>query len=259
MVNLLWGGGECEYIVIDGNSTDISIKYIKEFEHRIDYWVSEPDTGIYNAMNKGVRAARGEFLLFLNSGDTLVSNDTLAKIIPLLDSYIDIYSAYTLDCLEGRLKRSYNGTPEALHASQLFNHTLSHASTFIKRVLLVNRPYDEKYRIVSDHKFFLEAYLYDNIKYKQIKEDVSIFEGGGISCNNDMVCIERQHMLQNILSDSFVKDIVSIPAEMYGVYRQYPDSVRFKSMLLKFNKILLNIYTVFKPKAFKKLDTIHCK
>ena len=69
-----------EYIIIDGGSTDGSVDVIKQYADQIDYWVSEPDKGIYNAMNKGVAVAKGEYCLFLNSGDSLHNNSALAKV-----------------------------------------------------------------------------------------------------------------------------------------------------------------------------------
>ena len=67
-----------EYVIIDGGSTDGSVEVIKEREDKISYWVSEKDGGIYNAMNKGVKAARGEYLIFMNSGDIFYDNKVLS-------------------------------------------------------------------------------------------------------------------------------------------------------------------------------------
>ena len=72
-----------EYLIIDGGSTDGSVEVIKEFADKITYWVSEPDKGIYNAMNKGILKARGEYLQFLNSGDWLVDNEVLFRVFSL--------------------------------------------------------------------------------------------------------------------------------------------------------------------------------
>lgn len=80
-----------EYIVIDGNSSDGSADYLNKEEGNFSYWVSEPDTGIYNAMNKGLKRANGEYLLFLNSGDTLVHEDVLKQVIQSFNSNFDIY------------------------------------------------------------------------------------------------------------------------------------------------------------------------
>ena len=71
---------DLEYIIIDGGSTDGSAELIKEYSDRIYYWVSEPDSGIYNAMNKGIRKASGEYLLFLNSGDALASDNIVEEV-----------------------------------------------------------------------------------------------------------------------------------------------------------------------------------
>ena len=77
---------EVEYIVIDGGSTDSSACVIRRYSEYISYWVSEADNGIYNAMNKGISVARGEYCLFLNSGDTFYEKDTLKKVLPCLDT-----------------------------------------------------------------------------------------------------------------------------------------------------------------------------
>src|SRR5476651_1326552 len=75
---------EFQFIIIDGGSVDSSVDIIKEYADVIDYWVSEPDTGIYQAMNKGIREANGKYLMFLNSGDYLFENTTLQKMAPIL-------------------------------------------------------------------------------------------------------------------------------------------------------------------------------
>ena len=80
-----------EYIVIDGNSNDGSKEILKNHDLSIDYWVSEPDSGIYNAMNKGIRVAKGDYLLFLNSGDYLCDNDTIHNVAKEIDGGKDLY------------------------------------------------------------------------------------------------------------------------------------------------------------------------
>ena len=83
---------DIEYIVVDGGSTDGSLEVIKKLEREIDYYISEPDKGIYNAMNKGIKFSHGEFCLFLNSGDCLLSSTSISQVFPLIPRNIDIFS-----------------------------------------------------------------------------------------------------------------------------------------------------------------------
>lgn len=83
-----------EWILIDGASTDGSVDLIRQNKQHITYWVSEPDKGIYNAMNKGLQQAHGEYCLFLNSGDWLAQNSTIAEVLPILSG--DIFVARSL-------------------------------------------------------------------------------------------------------------------------------------------------------------------
>ena len=77
-----------EYIIIDGGSTDGSKQIIEQYADKITYWVSEPDSGIYNGMNKGIKVAKGEYCLFLNSEDYLLSNEILQNVRNLVQQLL---------------------------------------------------------------------------------------------------------------------------------------------------------------------------
>ena len=134
-----------EYIIIDGGSTDGSVDVIKQYADRIDYWVSEPDKGIYNAMNKGIDVAKGEYCIFMNSGDCFHDYQSLTLSIPHLDG-TDVVAGYAkLDSGE-RVNR-----PVEITLQSLYNHQQPcHQSSFIKTELLKKYHYDEKYKLVSD-------------------------------------------------------------------------------------------------------------
>ena len=80
-----------EFIIIDGGSTDGSINVIEKYKDSISYWVSEPDKGVYNAMNKGIRASKGEFVIFMNGGDCFNNDLVLEEIAPMLNDEFDVY------------------------------------------------------------------------------------------------------------------------------------------------------------------------
>ena len=119
-----------EHIVIDGGSTDGSVDVIKKYADKLTYWVSEPDKGIYNAMNKGILKAKGEYLLFLNSGDYLC-NEALSEIFSENFSEDIVYGNFTLLCKNGEKKiKTFS---EQVDYNLLYLESIGHQSTLIKR------------------------------------------------------------------------------------------------------------------------------
>lgn len=170
------------YIIIDGNSTDGSKKLIEENKDKLFYWVSEKDNGIYNAMNKGIEASVSPYLLFLNSGDYLSENNVLERVYPYLDGTDIVYGN------EWKVNERYKGAYEAKYPSKLdesfFRCTsLPHQSTFIKRELLIKHPYSDEYKVISDWKFFIEAFR-NGCTFKHMPFIVSVYDCSGFSYQN---------------------------------------------------------------------------
>jgi len=187
-----------EYIIIDGASTDQSVEVIKKYSANISYWVSEKDSGIYNAMNKGIRRASGEYLFFLNSGDYLVDNDSLQKVFSLDYSEDLLYG--DLFFKKGEVTYRKN-SPRMLSASFLLYGTLPHPATFIKRKLFeIIGEYDEGIKISADHDFFQKAILKLSCTYRHIDEPISVFLLDGISndiTNRDLIRKEHHNSFKN--------------------------------------------------------------
>ncbi len=173
-----------EFIIVDGDSTDSSIDVIQLYESNISCWISEPDTGIYNAMNKGVKLAHGEYCLFLNSGDWLAGNSILQQLFEnQLTDDIVAGDIYFFDNDSNQIKWQVP-SPNVLTAKTLFNGTLPHQATLIKRELFDRIGlYNEKLKIASDWLFFVEALLEKGCSYKHYNGVVSYFNMDGISCN----------------------------------------------------------------------------
>lgn len=144
---------DVEYVVIDGGSSDGSKELIQANAAKIDFWCSENDKGVYNAMNKGVLHATGEYVLFLNSGDYLYDSSVLAKILPSLTGEGIVYGDLMF-MPEGGGEGSVFVYPEILDVDYFMERSLGHPASFIKRELLTVSPYNEEYRIVSDWEFF---------------------------------------------------------------------------------------------------------
>lgn len=167
-----------EFIVIDGGSNDESIGLIEQNKSIISYFIIEKDTGVYHAMNKGIKKATKEYLFFLNSGDVFYRKNTLYKI----KEYVTEYDLVCFNInLYGKDFNVIHKNPNQLSFYFLFSETLSHQSVFIKRELFNSYGlYDESLEIVSDWKFFLKAAM-DGCTYKNYDITISKFEFGGLS------------------------------------------------------------------------------
>lgn len=192
-----------EYIVIDGNSTDGSKDVVLKYQDKLAYWVSEPDSGIYNAMNKGINAAKGDYLLFVNSGDVLVDD---AAILNICSEKLN-EDIVAFDCF---LERNNKIMGRRTHIEQptlfyVYKNGLKHQSTFIRRTLFEKMGhYEEKYEIAGDYEFWIRCFLEPSVTSKGVTIPISIYKLGGISeivgWGNDFNLI-HQDLLPHLLTD----------------------------------------------------------
>jgi glycosyltransferase involved in cell wall biosynthesis len=196
-----------EHIIIDGGSTDGSVAYIASTSDRFAYWVSEPDKGVYHAMNKGIAQASGEYLLFLNSGDHFFSAKVLEQNHQAIQEHAIIY--FNLQVIEGH-KIFIKEYPEVLSFSYFVKDTLPHPATFIaKAAFEKTNLYNEDFRILSDWKFFLDSICKYNVTYNKVNTTLSTFYIGGMSSNPANSAIKQDEKQQVLQQDyaAFVQDI----------------------------------------------------
>ena len=190
-----------EHIIVDGASTDGSVDIICQYADsqairrqgneamRQVVWLSEPDTGIYNAMNKGIRMASGEYLLFLNSGDVLVDENVVYDFI-VSDKREDVGAGGTLLGVDERLPKY---PPKVLTYELFVTDSLMHAATFIRRELFEQYGlYNEQHRIVSDWEFFVKVLVKNNCTYTTIDRLISLFDTTGISNQSSHSTLHEQ-------------------------------------------------------------------
>ena len=214
-----------EFILIDGNSADGSVEIIKQYQDKINFWVSEPDTGVYNAMNKGVAKATGEYCLFLNSADTLYDETALSK------AFADNHEEDILygDSLNRNILCTY---PENLTWGYFFNNPILHQATFIKRNLFEKYGlYDENYKIVADWEFFIKAILCNKCSYHYLK--------GQIIVAFDMEGMSNQAAHQNIFNAEKNKMLKKMYGAFYDDYDDYWKTIRQLYELKKAYKTIL--------------------
>ncbi|PZX92462.1 glycosyltransferase [Flavobacterium aquariorum] len=234
VVNQTWR--DFEYIIIDGGSTDGSVAYIESQSANINYWVSEPDNGIYNAINKGIVKSTGEYLLFLNSGDHLYNDFVLYENQGQIVNHDLIY--FNIELADAKTSRivSY---PQKLNFSFFYKGTLCHQSTFIKKVLFDELGlYDENFKLVSDWKFFILALFKYNCSYLKVDTTLATYYLDGISSNwtnKKMLTDERQRVLNKDFN-GFIEDM---------------------NQLLEFKRIVLNLRNSKKIKFFTRLGLLN--
>src|ERR1035437_6305815 len=156
-----------EFIIIDGASSDGSVELIAQNQNRISFWLSESDSGIYQAMNKGIRVAKGEYFLFLNSGDFLVDKDVLKNVFSFDNSE---------DVLYGRSYISKENTiinttphPDNLTLEFFYTQTISHQAAFIRRSLFDRFGYyREDLKIYADLDFWIRTIILNSCTTKKL-------------------------------------------------------------------------------------------
>jgi glycosyltransferase involved in cell wall biosynthesis len=242
-----------EYIIIDGGSTDGSRDVIEEYEDRIDFWVSEPDKGIYDGMNKGILHSNGEYLLFLNSGDYMV-NDILEKIAPyLLDHYIYSGSIFRIE-KNGRMTiKTPHNVDMIKRLSTFMFYAISHQSTFIrKEVFDLIGLYGSEFKVISDQELFYKAIFLNNLSYSPLPEDliISYYNTDGFSSQGNVVSLDKVKLMKYYLDESILQDYL----EYYELLNDYNFKFNITMRFLKrfklfrgFQQLIYNFFLKEQP------------
>lgn len=180
-----------EHIIVDGASSDGSVEIIREYEQSLASnlsplasnlkWISEKDTGIYNAMNKGIKMAQCKYTLMLNSGDYLVDKNVVERVLPLLDG-TDIIQGNTIEDIGDKRYRNRGYGKSDIDFFDVMKGYFLHQAAFCRRDLFDRYGmFDESYRIIGDTKFFMICLGKGNASFKYIDLDVANYDTTGIS------------------------------------------------------------------------------
>lgn len=235
-----------EFIVIDGASKDGSVDVIKSYKQKITTWISEPDKGIYNAMNKGVRKANGDFILFLNSGDILHDTFVLEKVVDKLETNVQLYYGDVVLKHNDKKLKKVQKHPSSLPFSYFYSKTICQQSCFFKRSIFEEMLFfNEDYKICADWEFLIYAIYIEKIIYKKLDIIVATYDMQGISSTiayRDISKKEREMTMQKYFP-LFIEDykrlaqFASKKHEQLCYIEQFP-FVR-KMILVLFNFLIL--------------------
>lgn len=256
-----------EYIIIDGGSTDGTLEIIKKYEKEISLWVSEPDTGVYDAMNKAIDMASGEWINFLNAGDTFIDSNVLNKIMS--------YTRDNSDLIVGNINYISEYSERKIKAAGLayaFDGMFCcHQALFTRMSIMKRLKFDTAFKIAADYDFVLKCYK-DGAKFKFIDEFVVNYRAGGLSeqqvlLNKIESLFAQSRYLENIediyksRSYSFLEDNNPYPSRqvqlsevMSEFKRQRYDEMKF--VLYGYGNIGRSIYTAY-PKSVQAIVDIN--
>jgi len=175
-----------EYIIIDGGSTDETVDVIRRYDDQINYWISEPDNGIYSAMNKALSITNGDWIFFLGSDDILFDADVIYR-------FFSSQKNFDVDVVFGDVIYSNNYYFKSqLNYKMLLRNTLHHQGCFYNKHLFYDYTYQDSYKICADYELNLKIYT-QKCSYKYLNIPVSIFRIGGKSSINRNLSINEMN------------------------------------------------------------------
>lgn len=180
-----------EYIIIDGGSTDGTVDIIKKYSDKISHWISEPDNGIYDAMNKGIEIACGDYALFLNSGDVLNNKSTITTVEKNFEGKEVVYG----DLIMAFSKCQFIAKPDCIDTFNIY-FPIFHPATFTRLDILKRFKYNTQYKICGDYDLYLRLYR-DGLNFKYIGVPITIFEAEDGISNKNILLNYRERSIIN--------------------------------------------------------------
>lgn len=177
-----------DWIVVDGGSNDGSKELLEQYKDKFAWWCSEPDKGVYNAMNKGIAHATGEYINFMNAGDCFASPTILDEIFSKNHAADVLYGRMVVGSIEGE-EYWINMMKPRLRWFDFYDSTLNHQSTFTKREMFLKYGmFDDSYKAYGDWRHFAQIFGVGKATSEYIPKIISIYEGGGISASQTKTC-----------------------------------------------------------------------
>jgi len=220
-----------EHIVIDGGSSDGTKEIIDEFAHSLAHFTSELDNGIYAAQNKGIEAATGDYVLFINGGDAIHDENVLQDVFSTKREADIIYGNLLIEEQDG--SETLGRTPPEITLDFLLRGTLWHPVTFIKKTLFAELGfYNEQLKIVADYEFFIRALMLQGASSEHVERVISKFDTSGIGSDPDMLDLHMKERLE-VQEKNFSQPILKMFEELER-YRLHNDHLAKQIELMDF-------------------------
>lgn len=225
---------DIEYIIIDGASKDKTLEIANKYKDKVSVLISEPDSGVYNAMNKGINAASGDLIFFLNADDIFINETVIENFVKFAENNKQGLILGNIILLD-----KYNGTvfhekQPLIDNIQLLKSTVFHPATFFKKEVFEKYGlYNEENKIASDYEWYLNYFVKNKGDYAYLDKPVTIFSMSGISSNEEHSKLhqaERKQIQQKYFTQRQIKTFEV-------VNKLFPRRIK----KVKFRKMLANI------------------
>ncbi len=227
-----------EYIIVDGASKDNTKDIVDRYRSRVNTFISEPDKGIYDAMNKGILAANGEWLLFMNAGDEFDRPNVLARMVQELGDGISMLRGNITRIYPFAIVKSLGVTVQEPGIMDMLYGTFHHQACLIQKSLFSEFGlYSMDFRLCSDWKFCFDCVILHHVKTRYVDIDVARFKMDGASSSNGLKYIEEQ---RKYLYSVYGKEVIDLLQELH-VYRRFVIA-----------RLLYKVYTKFRSSLSEK-------
>lgn len=182
-----------EYIIIDGGSTDGTIEIINKYQNHISYFISEKDNGIFDAMNKGIKAATGKWINFMNAGDKFLNDNTLQSIFTdkKYDNYDVIFGDKVLKLYDNQL---YGIKAKPFYITQSIGMGINHQCLFTRTELAKRHPFNLSYKVSADYEMIHHLYI-NHAKFIYCNIPIAIVERTGFSTRNKKLQMKEEESI----------------------------------------------------------------
>lgn len=174
---------DIEYIIIDGKSTDTTINIIKQYEKYVTHWISEPDKGVFDAMNKGLSLATGDYVIFMNAGDYFADANTIENVASyIVNNEVDVYHGDIYRDIKSQ-DHIWKSTPFYLNKRKIKGMNICHQAIFTKTSTAQKYYFDTSFKVAADYNMMMQIYK-DGGSFKHIPLNIAIYDTNGISATN---------------------------------------------------------------------------
>lgn len=229
---------DIEYIIADGASTDKTLEIIEKYRNNISVLITEPDKGVYNAMNEGIKAATGDLIIFLNADDIFINELVIERFANFAKERKEGLILGDIVFLDKYTGKVYHEKQPLIDGIQLLKSTVFHPATFFRREVFEKYGlYNEENKIASDYEWYVNYFVKNSGNYAYLDKPVTVFSMGGLSSNekyNEIHKTERETIQKKYFTNNQIKTFEILN----NFFSRKINKIKFRKFLakLKINK-----------------------